>query len=128
MDSTFMAKQDLTTQELQILASETEKRKKSSGTAWILLLLLGSVGAHRFYLGHTGIGIAMVATWIVSWMLVWVTFLLPISIWILVELFLLSGLVKNENQKIEKEVIDKILLMRNARKNDVVEAPKTTEI
>lgn len=128
MDSTFMAKQDLTTQELQILASETENRKKSSGTAWLLLLLLGSVGAHRFYLGHTGIGIAMIATWIVSWMFVFVTFLFPISIWLLVELFLLSGLVKSENQKIEKEVIDKIMLMRNAKKNDAFETPKTNEL
>lgn len=122
MDSTFMAKQDLTTQELQVLSSEMENRKKSTGTAWLLLLFLGGFGAHRFYLGHTGIGIAMVITWVLSWFLL----LIPIGIWVLVELFLLSGLIREENQRAEKEIIDKILLMRKAKQNDTKELPEAT--
>lgn len=115
MDSTFMAKQDFTTQELQLLSSEMENRKKSTGTSWLLLLFLGGFGAHRFYLGQTGVGIAMLCVWLVSIPLLMV----PIGIWVLVELFLLSDLIRKANMQTEKEVIEKIVLMRQAKENDV---------
>lgn len=114
MDSTFMAKQDFTTQELQLLSSEMENRKKSAGTSWLLLLFFGGFGAHRFYLGQPGVGIAMICTWLISWFMLFI----PIAIWILVELFLLSGLIREANMRTEKEVIDKIVLMRQAKAND----------
>jgi TM2 domain-containing membrane protein YozV len=35
---------------------------KSKGTAYLLLIFLGVIGAHRFYLGKTGTGILYLCT------------------------------------------------------------------
>ena len=35
------------------------KKEKSMAVAYLLLIFLGSLGIHRFYLGKTGSGIAM---------------------------------------------------------------------
>ncbi|WP_199427110.1 TM2 domain-containing protein [Thermaerobacillus caldiproteolyticus] len=104
--NSILSKHDLTTQELQILSSEMEKRKKSSGTAWLLWIFLGGVGAHRYYLGKTGTAILMTLT------------LGCLGIWTLIDLFLLSGMIRNTNAEIERQIIEEIRVFRNAQKND----------
>ena len=106
MDSTFMAKQDFTTQELQLLSSEMEKRKKSTGTAWLLLIFFGWTGAHRYYLGYVGSGIAMTLT------------LGGLGWWVLVDLFLNNSMIRQANEQVERETIESIQLMRQAKVND----------
>ena len=120
INSSFMAKQDFTTQELQLLSSEMDKRKKSSGTAWLLLIFFGALGGHRFYLGQIGTGIAMACVWFVSWFLLFI----PIAIWILVDLFLLSGMIRSRNEQEENEVVKQILLMRKSKENDEISLDK----
>ena len=58
---------------------------KSKGTAYLLWFFLGGFSAHRFYLGHIGIGILYL-----------VTFQLFGIGWI-IDLFILGGLVDKYN-------------------------------
>ena len=46
-------KQQLNLQQLVMVQSELEHRRKSMAVAYLLALLLGCFGAHRFYVGKT---------------------------------------------------------------------------
>ena len=93
---------DLTERELLILRQEVDDRKKSGAATWLLWLFLGGWGAHRFYLGRIGTGIAMLLT------------LGGLSIWALVDIFLISGMLRANRRKIEKDVLEEIAAMRKA--------------
>jgi|TARA_B100001971_G_scaffold199823_1_gene210758 TM2 domain-containing membrane protein YozV len=93
---------DLTEREILILRQEIEDRKKSTATTWILWFFLGWAGGHRFYQGRVGTGIAMLLT------------LGAIGLWTVIDLFLISGMLKANKRKVEKEVLDEIAAMRKA--------------
>ncbi|MGJ7921896.1 TM2 domain-containing protein [Neobacillus sp. LXY-4] len=99
------AKQELTTQELQMLASEMDRRKKSTTTTWLLWFFFGGIGGHRYYLGKIGTGIAMTLT------------LGCFGIWSIIDLFLISGMINRKNTEIETEIINELNLMKNAKNN-----------
>jgi len=103
--SSLLQKQNLTSEQLQLLASEMSKRQKSSGVAWLLWIFTGGVGGHRFYLGRIGTGVAMLLT------------LGGLGIWSLIDLFLLSGMIRDTNEKIENEVLSEIRTISQARAN-----------
>lgn len=103
--STLLQKQNLTTDQLQLLASEMTKKQKSGGVAWLLWFFIGALGGHRFYLGRTGTGVAMLLT------------LGGLGFWVLVDLFLLSGMIRDTNEKIENEIISELRLISQARAN-----------
>lgn len=42
--------------------SEYNSSRKQGIVAWLLWLFLGALGAHRFYMGHTGYAIGMLLT------------------------------------------------------------------
>ncbi len=91
---------DLSEREILIMRQEVENRKKSTASTWLLWLFLGEFGAHRFYLGRIGTGIGMLLTF--GGLLVW---------WI-VDIFLISGMLRSNQQKIQKEVLEEIGAMR----------------
>src|ERR1035437_5911944 len=91
---------DLTEREILILRDEVEDRKKSVASTWILWFFLGIFGAHRFYLGRIGTGIGMLLTLGGLW------------IWWIVDAFLMSGMLKTNRRKVEKDVLDEIAAMR----------------
>lgn len=94
----LILKQDLNRDDLMMVQSEFDKRKKSSGTAWLLWLFLGGIGGHRFYLGHTGKGLLYLFT------------LGGLGVMTLIDLFRLSGKIQAENEKIELEIISQVKL------------------
>lgn len=102
------AKQELTTQELQLLASEMDRKKKSTATTWILWFFLGNIGAHRYYLGKIGTGVAMTLT------------LGCFGIWTIVDIFLINGMLNKKNTDIESEIISEVNLMSKARKKEAL--------
>lgn len=108
--STLLQKQDLTMEELQLLSSEMSKNQKSSGISWILWLFTGGLGGHRFYLGKIGTGVAMLFT------------LGGLGIWAFIDLFLLSGMIRDTNNKIENEILSEIRTIRQSKKNTDVAA------
>lgn len=79
-----------------------ESRKKSTGVTYLLWFFLGGLGVHRFYLGRTGSGVAILALNILGWALLMAAgagllLLIPVGIWLLVDLFLIPGMVRSHN-------------------------------
>ena len=97
---------DLTERELLILRQEVDSRKKSVAATWLLWLFFGEFGAHRFYLGRVGTGIAMLLT------------LGGLFIWALVDVFLVPGIIRADKRRVEMEILEEIGAMR-ASKNKV---------
>ena len=68
-----------------------DANRKSAVIAYILWFFLGWFGAHNFYLGRNGVGIAQVLLTItvIGWL---VTF-----VWVLIDAFLIPGWVRRSN-------------------------------
>jgi TM2 domain-containing membrane protein YozV len=101
----LMQKQDLTTDELQLLNIELNNKRKSAGIAWLLWVFTSVLGGHRFYLGKIGTGVAMLLTFG------------GFGIWAFIDIFLINGMVRNANGKIENEVIAELRTIRQAKMN-----------
>ena len=91
---------DLSERELLIMRQEVETRKKGTASTWLLWLFLGEFGAHRFYLGRIGTGIGMLLTF--GGLLIW---------WV-IDIFLIPGMLRANQLKIQKEVLEEIGAMR----------------
>ena len=91
---------DLTERELLILRQEVDDRKKSVAATWLLWVFLSVFGAHRFYLGRIGTGIAMLLT------------LGGLGIWALVDAFLIPGMLRANQHEAQKQVLEEIAAMR----------------
>lgn len=91
----------LTTEKMLLVNSEVEKQKRNLVVAYLLWFFLGVFGAHRFYFGKTGSGVAML-------LLVVLTLgigSLVTAIWALVDAFLMPGWQQRGIEKIESETI-----------------------
>ena len=81
-----------------------DANKKSIFVAYLLWFFLGWLGGHRFYLGQTGTGVAMLIITILSTILIFVGIgflgLLAIGIWALVDAFLIPGMVRAQNNEL----------------------------
>ena len=100
--SNLMTKQDLTGQELQLLSTEMDKKKKSITVSWLMWFFLGGFGGHRYYLGKIGTGILMTLT------------LGGLGIWALIDAFLINKMVRKLNDEIEGKIIQEIKVLKNA--------------
>ncbi len=76
-----------------------DAHRKSTGATYILWALLGGAGAHRFYLGRMPTAITMLILWLLGWFTAFLTWL-PVIAWWLVDLFLIPGMVRQENLKV----------------------------
>lgn len=78
-----------------------EANKKSMGVSYLLWFFLGAFGGHRFYLGRTGSAVAMLLMGIFGWLTIWVVIgfflLIPLTVWWLVDAFLIPEIVRNHN-------------------------------
>jgi TM2 domain-containing membrane protein YozV len=72
--------------------SEYDDAKKSSGVAYLLWFALGVVGAHRFYLGNKGMGIAMILT------------LGGLGVWTLIDVFFIGKRLSQVNQVTKQRI------------------------
>lgn len=97
----LLLKQNMTDQELTLVQSEMAKRHKSNVVAWLLWLFLGTVGAHRYYLGKTKSAIAMTLT------------LGGVGIWTLIDLFFVSKMIREANEAVESQIIIEIKNIRD---------------
>jgi TM2 domain-containing membrane protein YozV len=81
-----------------------ESNKKSATVALLLCWFLGMFGVHRFYLGQSGSGAALLCITLVSFILMFVllgflTIWISI-IWTFIDLFLVSGLTQQYNNQL----------------------------
>ena len=70
-----------------------EQNRKSVGLAYLLWFFFGAFGVHRFYSGRTGSGIAQLILTLTG------IGLLVVIPWLLIDLFLIPGIVREENLK-----------------------------
>lgn len=95
---------DLSTEEMLLVNSEVEKKKRSLVVAYLLWFFLGALGAHRFYFKKTGTGIAMLLMVVLT-----IGFGAIITgIWALVDAFLMPGWQQREVEAIERETIESL--------------------
>lgn len=94
--------QDLTDQERLIFQTEMGTRRKDPTMGLVLCLFLGGVGAHRFYLGETMLGILYLC-------FCWTFVPLVVS---LIELFVIKGRVHAYNTQVAMEVVTKLKMLR----------------
>ncbi|WP_088102832.1 TM2 domain-containing protein [Halalkalibacter urbisdiaboli] len=103
----LVSKKELTSQELQLLASEMDKRKKSTTTTWLLWFFLGTAGGHRYYLGKIGTGIAMTLT------------IGGLGIWALIDIFLINKMLQKKNTEVERQIISEVRAIRATGSQEV---------
>ena len=81
-----------------------ESGKKSAGLAFVLWFFTGGLGGHRFYLGRTGSAVAQLLMSVIGWVTLVVGFglllLIPLGIWLIVDLFLIGGMVQEQNSSL----------------------------
>ena len=78
-----------------------DAQKKSVGVAFILWFFLGYLGAHRFYAGKTFTAISQFVLTLLGGVLAMVgvgfVFLGIVGIWLIVDIFLLPGIIRSYN-------------------------------
>ncbi|MCH1640846.1 TM2 domain-containing protein [Paenibacillus timonensis] len=130
-------KSDLTTSELMLLNSEMNKREKSLGLAY-MMLLAGHLGVHRFYLKRIASGVIQLCLFILAIGLYFgfaiaagiesvdspdtaysllllipvILFGLALTVWVIVDACLLPGMVRDWNSKLEQSLIEQIVALR----------------
>jgi TM2 domain-containing membrane protein YozV len=62
--------QDMTEQQKMLFMMALNGRRKSKGTAYLLAVLLGGAGAHRFYLGKIGRGFVVMLMNLFCWVMI----------------------------------------------------------
>lgn len=82
------------------------KQEKSMAVAYVLLIFLGQLGIHRFYLGKAGTGVAQLLLGLIGWATVWIVVgFVPLAIlwvWVVVDLFLTAGMVRDANASMRR--------------------------
>jgi TM2 domain-containing membrane protein YozV len=76
---------------------------KSMAVAYLLWFFLGWLGIHRFYLGRTGTGVAQLLMGLIGGVLTLILIgwfvLAAEGIWLLVDIFLIPAMTREENIK-----------------------------
>ena len=77
--------------------------RKEMSSAYLLLIFLGGLGIHRFYLNRTGSAVAMLLMSIVGWstslFIVGWFFVAAVWVWMIVDLFLVPSMVREHNAR-----------------------------
>lgn len=107
MSYNIAIKSQLDARELLLLDQEVKSQGKSVLVAYILWFFLAGFGAHRFYAKRKGSAIAM--------LILTLTLVGGIitAIWALVDAFLLHGIVKEENDKVEARILNELLSQKH---------------
>ena len=101
MDDMVLMK-DLNDQERLMFQNEVNSRRKDVTAGVVLSLFLGGLGAHRFYMGQTGLGVLYLCFF-------W-TFIPAVVA--LVECFLMPARVREHNAVIAQETAVKLKALR----------------
>lgn len=100
-------------QKQMLIEQRITNEKKSTAVAYILLIFLGGLGIHRFYLGRTGSASAMLVLWVLGIMTLFigvgVILLVIVGIWAFVDLFLIPGIIKQHSEALRQRLSNNII-------------------
>lgn len=101
----------LSVEQQTLVESRLANEAKSTGLTYVLWFFFGSLGVHRFYLGHVWRGLAMLILSIVGWLtlpagIVPLGFL---ALWLLLDLFFIPALVDEQRGKIRRRLTDSLV-------------------
>lgn len=148
-----LTKNDLSTNELLVLNLEMNKREKSLVLTY-LMLLIGHLGVHRFYLKKIATGIVQLCLSVLAFVFYFVfaiaagiesvespdsmgslVFLIPVvlfglalTVWVIVDACLLPGMVREWNARLENQLIAQIAAARSAGRPSDAEQPQANGI
>ncbi|AHZ54530.1 MULTISPECIES: TM2 domain-containing protein [Bacillus] len=100
----LLLKKDLTTDQMVLVTSEFEKKKKSKGLAYLIWFFLGGLGGHRYYARDFGMAIAMTLT------------LGGLGFWALIDVFFIGSRIGKKNEILEREIIMKVKKMTASKR------------
>lgn len=111
-----LAMRGLTEEERTLFLAELGGSRKDTTVAVLLCLFLGGLGAHRFYLGQSLLGILYICCFIPYWILSMLLFfgiplILPFFV-LIVEAFLLGGRVRNYNERTAQQIAARLKALR----------------
>jgi len=102
----------LDTQQQILVEQRLANEKKSMLVAYLLWLFTGSLGGHRFYLGKTGTALVMLALFLIgvvtSVIYVGIFFILVVGIWVLVDAFLIPGMIEHHASGVRDRIASEI--------------------
>lgn len=84
------------TNELILIEQRVTNESKSIGVAYLLWLFAGLVSGHRFYLGRPGTAFLQIFSY----------FILVGFIWLLIDAFLIPGMIQRQKDAIRLRLID----------------------
>lgn len=97
------------TQQKILIEQKIANDAKSPVVAYLLLVFLGGLGAHRFYLGKSGSAAAMLILFILGWVTlviaVGLVLLIAVGIWGLVDLFLIPGMIQKDKEALRTKLL-----------------------
>lgn len=88
----------LTTAELSLIEQRVSNDGPSAGIAYLLWFFLWFVSGHRFYLGRPGTAILQILSY----------FILVGFIWVLIDAFLIPGMVREKNNVIRHRMVTEL--------------------
>ncbi len=98
----------LNTQQQMLVEQRVANEAKSIGVAYLLAIFVGGLGIHRFYLGRSGSGAAMLILLILGVMTVAFVIgaipLLVVGVWAIVDLFLIPGMVAAQKEATRRSI------------------------
>lgn len=83
------------------IEQKVSNQKKSKGIAYLLLIFLGGLGAHRFYLESSTSGVLILLATIFSFM--FLPLIAITVIWCFIDLFLIPSLADKHTDKLRQE-------------------------
>ncbi|MGN7292114.1 TM2 domain-containing protein [Rhizobium sp. SAFR-030] len=97
-----------------LIEQRVTNEAKSAGVSYLLWLFVGGLGGHRFYLGRTGSAVCMLILTILGFALaalgVGLVFLAIVGVWVLVDAFLIPGMVSEHKNKIRNDLLQQALV------------------
>lgn len=90
----------LSTEQMMLIEQRVTNDGPSAGVAWLLLIFLGLVGAHRFYLGRTTSGLLMIPSNLT---------IVGGFIWLFIDLFLLTGMIRARREEVRDRLMTRMM-------------------
>lgn len=104
------AKSELTREELNQFMLLMPARQKSSSTGILFALLLGGLGAHKFYFNEPGVGVAYLLCGTLGWFLIVPPIILAIIC--IVDACRMSETVRRANTSAGRALVQEIITLR----------------